>query len=263
MTALRLPICIAVLMVMVIPGGSAHQEQAPPRAGTVVQGVRAVLVDVVVRDRKGQPVRDLTAADFEVLEDGVTQKVGSFTPFLSNAPATAAGPATGAPAGATGAAPNAAGGPDNGPIVTALVFDRLSPEAQRLAVQAAQGYLGNKEETASYIGIFGVDLALTPYAPFTRNAQILRQALNKMSSRPTTGYSSTERQQRNASVGRPASMTPNPSPPRRQQGQTPPPVATALALKRSWRKCSRAWSQASTPWSAISRAIRRRTGSSP
>ena len=179
-----------------IPGGSAHQEQAPPRAGTVVQGVRAVLVDVVVRDRKGQPVRDLTAADFEVLEDGVTQKVGSFTPFLSNAPATAAGPATGAPAGATGAAPHAAGAPDNGPIVTALVFDRLSPEAQRLAVQAAQGYLGNKEETASYIGIFGVDLALTPYAPFTRNAQILRQALNKMSSRPTTGYNSTERQQR-------------------------------------------------------------------
>ena len=90
MTALRLPVCVAVLMVMVIPGGSAHQEQAPPRAGTVVQGVRAILVDVVVRDRKGQPVRDLTAADFEVLEDGVTQKVGSFTPFLDNATATAA-----------------------------------------------------------------------------------------------------------------------------------------------------------------------------
>lgn len=207
MTALRLPICAAVLMVMAIPSGSA-QEQAP-RAGTIVQGVRAVLVDVVVRDRKGQPVRDLTAADFEVLEDGVTQKVGSFTPFLANATATAAPPAA-APAGATDPAASAAAAVNNGPIVTALVFDRLSPEAQRLAVQAAQGYLGNKEETASYIGIFAVDLALTPYAPFTRNAQILRQALNKMSSRPTTGYNSTERQTRSASVARPASMTPNP-----------------------------------------------------
>ena len=122
MTALRLPICIAVLMVMVIPGGSAHQEQAPPRAGTVVQGVRAILVDVVVRDRKGQPVRDLTAADFEVLEDGVTQKVGSFTPFLDNATATAAIPAA-APAGATDPAASAAAAVNNGPIVTALVFD--------------------------------------------------------------------------------------------------------------------------------------------
>ena len=38
-----------------------------------------MLVDVVVRDRKGQPVRDLTQADFEVIEDSVPQKVGSFT----------------------------------------------------------------------------------------------------------------------------------------------------------------------------------------
>ena len=46
-------------------------------------------------------------------------------------------------------------------------------------MQAAQNYLGNKEEAPNYIGIFGVDLALTPYAPFTRNASTLRQALAK------------------------------------------------------------------------------------
>ena len=67
-----------------------------------------------------------------------------------------------------------------GPVVTALVFDRLSPEARRLAVQAAQGYLGTREEAPGYIGIFGVDLSLPPYAPFTRNACALRQALDRM-----------------------------------------------------------------------------------
>ena len=67
--------------------------------------------------------------------------------------------------------------------MTALVFDRLSPEARRLAVQAAQSYLGTQTETPGYVGIFGVDLALTPYAPFTRNARVLRQALDKMASR--------------------------------------------------------------------------------
>ena len=41
------------------------------RQASLNEGVTAVLVDVVVRDRRGQPVRDLTAADFEVLEDGV------------------------------------------------------------------------------------------------------------------------------------------------------------------------------------------------
>ena len=38
-----------------------------------------MLVDVVVRDKRGQPVRDLALSDFEVLEDGVPQTIGSFT----------------------------------------------------------------------------------------------------------------------------------------------------------------------------------------
>ena len=43
-----------------------------------------MLVDVVVRDKRGQPVRDLTQADFEVLEDGVPQTIGSFTPVRAD-----------------------------------------------------------------------------------------------------------------------------------------------------------------------------------
>ena len=38
-----------------------------------------VLVDVVVRDRSGQIVRGLTAADFEVVEDGRPQQVSTFS----------------------------------------------------------------------------------------------------------------------------------------------------------------------------------------
>lgn len=34
----------------------------------------SVLVDVVVRDRKDNPLLDLTPADFEVFEDGVRQE---------------------------------------------------------------------------------------------------------------------------------------------------------------------------------------------
>ena len=57
-----------------------RSSQPPQRAErTLKEGVTAVLVDVVVRDRRGQPVRDLTQSDFEVLEDGVAQTIGSFT----------------------------------------------------------------------------------------------------------------------------------------------------------------------------------------
>ena len=38
----------------------------------------AAVVDVIVRDRTGQPVQGLTVDDFEILEDGVAQRVISF-----------------------------------------------------------------------------------------------------------------------------------------------------------------------------------------
>ena len=69
--------------------GLAHASpsRSGPRASP--KGVTAVLVDVVVRDKRGQPVRDLTEADFEIVEDGVPQKIGSFTPIFEGAPAKA------------------------------------------------------------------------------------------------------------------------------------------------------------------------------
>src|SRR4029453_18484877 len=41
-------------------------------------GVDLVLVDVVVRDKTGAPVKKLTAADFDLLEDGVRQQIRMF-----------------------------------------------------------------------------------------------------------------------------------------------------------------------------------------
>ena len=102
-------------------------------------------------------------ADDRLVHAGVLWRPGGSPPPVPAAP-TGLRPAR-APATA-GTSPPV----NSGPAVTALVFDRLTPEARRLAVQAAQAYLGTKEEAPNYIGIFGIDLALTPYAPFTRNA---------------------------------------------------------------------------------------------
>ena len=200
-----------------------------------------MLVDVVVRDRRGLPVRDLSQADFELLEDGVPQKLGSFTPVFESAPA----PVAAAPKAPAAAAPSAntstPAAVDNGPIVTALVFDRLTPEAQRLAVQAAQSYLGKKEETPYYIGIYGVDLALTPYAPFTRNANTLRQALTKVAGAELVGVQcpGAAASQGGAGFGGGSgSANRRPMPPR----------PAALARARRWgpprrRRSSRRWSR--------------------
>jgi VWFA-related protein len=196
----RTSIVIGLIGLLAMPVSHAQQQTA--QRTTVSEGVRAVLVDVVIRDKRGQIVRDLSQADFEIVEDGAAQKIASFTPFFDSAPAPAAteAPRPAAPSTSTSAAGGAAASDSNRPIVTALVFDRLSPENQRLAVNAAQSYLGNKEQAPNYIGIFGVDLALTPYAPFTRNAVQLRQALAKVANRSSSSSNNAERRQQKASA---------------------------------------------------------------
>lgn len=201
-------VTLAVVLTLV-PGMA---QQAPPqRAPGVREGVTAVLVDIVVRDRRGQPVRDLAQSDFELLEDGVPQAIGSFTPVFEGAglrQSTTTPEAAAAAGGRGGAAAPAAAQPVGGPVVTALVFDRLNPEARRLAVQAAQNYLGTQAETPTYIGIFGVDLSLTAYAPFTRNARVLRQALTRMGGHASSSLNTAEQQQARTAAGqRAASAT--------------------------------------------------------
>ena len=183
------------------------QGQQPPRAtGTVQGGVSAVLVDVVVRDKKGDPVRDLRESEVQLLEDGVPQTIASFTPVQDDR--AAVNPPARTPGAAVVASPATTSAPtmsDARPPVTALVFDRLTPEARRLAVAAAQNYVGAQPEAPGYIGIFGVDLALTPIAPFTRNVRVLKGALDRMATRATTTVNSAEAREKAASLEQAAS----------------------------------------------------------
>jgi VWFA-related protein len=185
-----LPLRLVPVLLFLLALPVQTQQQQPQRAqGTVTEGVTAVLVDVVVRDRRGQPLRDLVQADFEVLEDGVPQTIGSFSPQFER-PAAAEPSAPTAPA--SGASPQ--GPAPNGPGVTALVFDRLTPDARRRAAEAAKSYLGSKEESQDYVAIFGIDLSLKPFVPFTRNAVAIRKGLDAMVASASAGFNSPESQ---------------------------------------------------------------------
>jgi len=86
---LRRLCAFAMLAALAVPGRSAGQQaqQAPPPAGQekpapekgfppVVESVDVSVtsVEVVVTDSKGNRVPGLTAADFEIQQDGITQK---------------------------------------------------------------------------------------------------------------------------------------------------------------------------------------------
>ncbi|MCX6551798.1 MAG: VWA domain-containing protein, partial [Acidobacteria bacterium] len=61
------------------PAQAGQAQPAPPQRPPVFRvGVNAVRVDVIITDKQGQPVADLTQADFEVYEDGKLQTIDLF-----------------------------------------------------------------------------------------------------------------------------------------------------------------------------------------
>jgi VWFA-related protein len=71
---------LALLAAMPAPRAVARQSSATAQGSQARfrSGVDLVEIAVLVRDRDGRAVPDLTAADFEVLEDGVAQTISAF-----------------------------------------------------------------------------------------------------------------------------------------------------------------------------------------
>ena len=170
---------LTLLVTLALSAGTpAQQSQAPGRV--VSSGTRAVLVDVVVRDRLGQPVPDLRASDFELLEDGVPQSIVSFSATFGGAGAEAGSAPAKAPS--TTAEP-AAGAPkrlEPGPGVTALVFDRIAsgiaPHRRSGCSQLSRHPSANQRLHRCV----RIDLSLSVFVPFTRNGVAFSQALDTM-----------------------------------------------------------------------------------
>jgi hypothetical protein len=80
---------LACVVGTTVSGGAQDRRDAGRQSpDSVVVNTDEVLFDVVVRDKRGRVVNDLTASDFEVYEDGVRQEIDSFRLV---APAGAAG----------------------------------------------------------------------------------------------------------------------------------------------------------------------------
>jgi VWFA-related protein len=61
--------------------------------------------------------------------------------------------------------------------VMAFVFDGLSLESRKLALDAVRRYVGDAAQTPNIIGVFDVGLALAPLQPFTQDGQAIRASL--------------------------------------------------------------------------------------
>ncbi len=184
----------ALLSSLLLVATATLPGQQPPIVKTTTTGV---VVDVHVVDRNGQPVLDLRPDEFELSEDSKRQQILSVSLVhagVGRALAGAAGSAAQAPpAPAPVAAPDAPRAdsplPDDTPSVTAILFDRLTPEIRPLAHRAAQAHVASMSSPRDYAGVFLADTSLRTFASFTNNSEALRAAVDRLGTTPAANVS--------------------------------------------------------------------------
>jgi VWFA-related protein len=195
--AARLAACTALLA---SPASQAAWCQEPPpelRRDVFRADTEVVLLDVVVRDKKGRSVRDLRPDEIEVYEDGVRQQVGNFRFLDSRAIGEALEDAQAA-APSDARAPEAPLAPKPGEsrhlnLVT-LLFDQLGPSGRGTARKAALSFLELENRPDVYVSVFQIGESLRLLQQFTTDRDVVRHAVEYATGQLNTQYTpATER----------------------------------------------------------------------
>lgn len=189
-------VALLLLAVLVCPGGSLGQKVDNNKQSTQDRPIKLraeeVLVDAVVSDKKGKSLADLTADDFEILEDGVKQKISSFR-YESNA------------LKAETIVSNETAKPPSDINSLNLVSIVLDAETTRdgalLARRAALNYIESDMKPNDYVAVFGIDQNLLVLAPYTQDKTILKRAIEAFTSRESKKYTAVAGEVRQALEG--------------------------------------------------------------
>jgi len=188
---------LIVSLTLSLPFQVAAQDPAQDQKMTLKTA--EVILDVVVKDKKGRVIKDLAAADFEVNEDGQRQQIESFrlvTREKASAAELAAEKKEAAPTVAPRATNLATGEPEIGVSAIAIVFDRLSQDGRTRARDAARSYVGENTRPDDYMGVFTIDLALKVIQNYTTDNRLIREAIDRAGASSSAVFSSTAEQAR-------------------------------------------------------------------
>jgi VWFA-related protein len=163
-----------ILLVLALVGSARAQAPAekPPSPPTFRVDTGVVMLDVVVRDKKGRLVRDLRPEEIQVFEDGVRQEITAVR-FVETGREPVAAP--GVPA-----APTAPASPEPKQInLVTLLFDQLGTEARIIARKAALDFLDADHRGDLWISVFTIDRRMRLLQQFTTDRDHVRAAVDR------------------------------------------------------------------------------------
>ena len=179
----------------VLLAGSVPAQQSPETSYTFKARSELVLVNVTARDKKGNLVRDLTADDFTVLEDGKQQKVLSFDIENTDAvPEAAAGPEQTnvlsalkprAEAKPAAAAPAQLALKDRRLLILFFDLSAMQPDEIDRSTTAAQKYVDQQMAPADLVSVVSLGSGVRVEQDFTSDRALLKQALDRLN--PSSG----------------------------------------------------------------------------
>lgn len=180
--------------------------QDPPPQATIRTTVDEVVLDVIVRDKKGRPVKDLTADDVLVLDNGVRQKITGFR-LVEGQEAIDKGQ-------------KVALDPLRQLRLVTLCFERLDEDSRRIARQGALDLIKDPAPNVFY-SVVTIDTQLFGLQEFTRDREALKKAIEKATSGKYAIFASEAAQLR-AALDRTIAQTPQSSVQRGQIVDAPP-----------------------------------------
>ena len=168
---------MGVFAVAALVQAGAQRTADPAQTPVFRAGTAAVVLDVVVRDGRGRPVRDLRASEVTVREDGIVRPVQSFR--LVERAAGGGGASLG----------NASATPDvlRLPTLVTLVFDHLTQNARSLARQAALEFVSRDPPADQWVAVYGLEQRLYALQPFTQEGSALKSAIARATGTATEG----------------------------------------------------------------------------
>lgn len=169
----------AIPVVFVLSAAAFAQTAQPPAPAAqppaIKTRVEEVLLDIIVRDKKGKPITDIGPDDLIIQDNGVRQKITSFRLVQGTEAINQQGART-------------ALDPLRQIRLVTLAFEDMGNEQRQIARRAAADLIKGEQGTNVFYSVVAIMGRLQILQPFTADKEALRKAVE----RATSGVSSSQ-----------------------------------------------------------------------